>query len=344
MEKSDARKLPLEALNERRRRAVKLRLRGKTWKEVSEETELSINAARAAFAAWEEGGWKAVAVKKRGRKPGSGRRLTREQEKHVQRLICDKTPDQLKLGFALWNRQAVRMLIEQEFGVDLPVRTVGEYLRRWGYTPQKPIKRAYEQNPVQVKKWLDEEYPEIVRRAKEEGAEIHWGDETGLSTSDVRGRGYAPRGKPPVVRVTQRREHLGIISTVTNQGKVRWKLFEGAMNADILIDFFKRLIRDSGRKVFLILDNLRVHHARKVRAWLAEHEAEIEVLYLPSYSPELNPDECLNADLKEGVTKRAPARSKKALKKAAIRHLRKLQKSPERVKSYFQHGPVRYAA
>jgi len=344
MEKSDARKLPLEALNERRRRAVKLRQRGKTWKEVAQEAELSINSARAAYAAWEAGGWKAVKVKKRGRKPGSGRRLTREQEKRIQRLICDKTPDQLKLGFALWNRQAVGLLIEQEYGLRLPVRTVGEYLRRWGYTPQKPIKRAYEQNPVQVKKWLEEEYPEIARRAKAEGAEIHWGDETGLSTNDVRGRGYAPKGKRPVVRVTQRRENVGIISTVTNQGKVRWKLFEGAMNADILLDFFKRLVRDAGRKVFLILDNLRVHHARKVKAWLSEHEKEIEVFYLPSYSPELNPDECLNADLKEGVTKRAPARSKKALKKAAVSHLRKLQKSPARVKSYFEHEPVRYAA
>jgi len=344
MEKSDARKLPLEALNERRRRAVKLRLKGKTWKKVSEEAELSINACRSAYAAWEKDGWEAVAVKKRGRKLGSGRRLSWEQEKHIQRLILDKTPDQLKLGFALWNRQAVRMLIKQEFGVDLPVRTVGEYLRRWGYTPQKPIRRAYEQNLVQVRKWLDKEYPEIARRAKEEGAEIHWGDETGLSTNDVRGRGYAPKGKTPVVRVTQRRERVGVISTVTNQGKVRWKLFEEAMNTDILINFFQRLIRDASRKVFLILDNLRVHHARKVKAWLAKHKTEIEVFYLPSYSPELNPNECLNADLKESVTKLAPARSRKALKKAAIRHLRKLQKLPERVKNYFQHEPVRYAA
>ena len=285
MEKSDARKLPLEALNELRRRAVELRLKGKTWKEVSEETGLTINTCRSAYAAWEEGGWKAVAVKKRGRKLGSGRRLSWEQEKHIQRLILDKAPDQLNMGFALWNREAVRMLIKKEFGVDLPVRTVGEYLRRWGYTPQKLIQKAYEQNPVQVRKWLDKEYPEIMRRAKEEGAEIHWGDEMGVSTNDVRGRGYAAKGNTPVVRVTQQQESVGIISTVTNQGKVRWKLFKGAMNADILIDFFQRLIRDAGRKVFLILDNLRVHHARKVKAWLAEHKAEIEVFYLPSYSP-----------------------------------------------------------
>lgn len=195
-----------------------------------------------------------------------------------------------------------------------------------------------------MKKWLEEEYPEIARRAKDEGAEIHWGDETGPSTNDVRGRGYASKGRSLVVRVARGLEGLGIISTVTNQGKVRRKLFEGAMNADILIDIFRRLIQDVGRKVFLILDNLRVHHARKVKTWLAEHESEIEVFYLPSYSPELNPDECVNTDMKEGVTKRAPVRNKKALKKVVISHLRKLQKSPERVKRYFEHEPVRYSA
>ena len=195
-----------------------------------------------------------------------------------------------------------------------------------------------------MRKWLDKEYPEIARRAREEGAEIHWGDETGLSTNDVHGRGYAPKSKTPVVRVTQWRESVGIISMVTNQGKLRWKLFKGAMHTDILINFFQRLIRDANRKVFLILDNLRVHHARKVKAWLAEHKTEIEVFCLSGYSSELNPDECLNADLKEGVTKLAPALSIKASKKAAIRHLRKLLKSPERVKSYFRHEPRRYAA
>ncbi len=152
-----------------------------------------------------------------------------------------------------------------------------------------------------MRKWLDEEYPQIAARAKAEQAEIHWGDETGLRSDDVRGRGYAPKGQTPVVRVNNKREGLSIISTVTNQGKVRWKVFEGAINADVLVDFFKRLIKDAERKVFLILDNLKVHHARKAKEWLAKHEEEIEVFYLPSYSPALNPDECLNADLKDGA-------------------------------------------
>jgi transposase len=112
----------------------------------------------------------------------------------------------------------------------------------------------------------------------------------------------------------------------------------------MLIDFFKRLVKDADRKVFLILDNRKVHHAHPVKDWLAKHDQEIEVLYLPSYSPELNPDECLNADLKDGATRRAPARNKAQLEKEAISHLRKLQKSPQRVRKYFEHEPVRYAA
>lgn len=195
-----------------------------------------------------------------------------------------------------------------------------------------------------MKRWLDETYPVIAARAKAEQAEIHWGDETGLRSDDVRGRGYARKGCTPVVRVNSKRAGLSLISMGTNQGKVRWKVFEGAMHADLLIGFFKRLVRDSEHKVFLILDNLKVHHARKVRTWLAGREKEIEVFYLPSDSPELNPDECLNADLKDAVTCRAPARSKKQLKDAAISHMRKLQKSPSRIRKYFEHKPVRYAA
>lgn len=344
MDKTDARHLPLAVLNERRRRAVKLRERGMTLREVAAQVELSVPTVMSAHRAYVSGGWAAVNVKPRGRKRGEGRHLTREQEAEIRRLIRDKTPDQLKLGFALWNRQAVSQVMEERLGIKVPIRTVGEYLKRWGFSPQKPIKKAYEQRPAEVRKWLDEEYPQIAARAKAEGAEIHWGDETGLRSDDVRGRGYAPKGHTPVVRVNNKREGLSIISTVTNQGKVRWKVYEGAMNADILIDFFKRLIKDADRKVFVILDNLKVHHARRVKDWLADHTEQIQVFYLPSYSPELNPDECLNADLKDGVTRRAPARSKAQLKKAAISHLRKLQKSPQRVRKYFEHKPVRYAA
>ena len=262
----------------------------------------------------------------------------------MRKLIADKTPEQLKMPYALWTRAAVADLIERRFGLRLAVRTMGQYLARWGFTPQKPMKKAYEQSPAAVKKWLDEDYPDIATRAKAEGAEVHWGDESGLRSDDVRGRGYAPKGETPVIRVNNKRHGLSVISTVTNKGQMRWKIFDGALNAEILIDFLQRLIKGAARKLFLILDNLRVHHAKPVKAWLADHAAAIEVLYLASYSPELNPDEMANADIKQAVTTRAPARTKLHLVKATARHLRSVQRQPERIRKYFEHEPVRYAA
>ena len=191
---------------------------------------------------------------------------------------------------------------------------------------------------------MDTAYPEIAARAKKEGAEIHWGNETGLRSDDVRGRSFAPKGETPVIRVSSKRAGLSIISTATNKGQMRWKIFDGALNSDILIDFLRRLIKGATKKVFLILDNLRVHHSKPVKAWLAKHTQAIEVFYLPSYSPELNPDEMANADIKLAVTKQAPARTKLQLVKAASRHLRSVQKQPQRIRNYFQHDPVKYAA
>ncbi len=226
----------------------------------------------------------------------------------------------------------------------MPRRTVGEYLKRWGYTPQKPLRRAYEQNPKAVQKWLDEEYPAIEERAKKEKAEIHWGDETGIRNNSQHGRSYAPRGKTPAILLPAKREHISLISAITNQGKVRFMVYQNALNADTLIKFLKRLIKVTDRKVFLVLDNLRVHHGKVVKEWLAIHNEEIELFFLPSYSPELNPDEYLNCDLKSGVHSGIPARTSSQLKGKAISHMRKLQKLPEKVRRYFRHPKIAYAA
>jgi len=344
MDKIDSRTLSVDALNERRRRAVRVRLEGVSLKDTAAQCEMSRTTVIAALKAYELGGWKAVDIARPGRPSGTGRTLSAEQEREVQRLIRDRTPDQLKMVYALWSRQAVAELIRNRYGIDLAVRTMGLYLERWGFTPQKPMKKAYEQSPAAVKKWHEEHYPVIAACAKVEGAEIHWGDETGLRSDDVRGRSYAPQGRTPVIRVNNKRHGLSVISTVTNKGQMRWKIFDGALNSDILIDFMRRLVRDAGRKIYLILDNLRVHHSKPVKAWLAEHKHEIEVFYLPSYSPELNPDEMANADLKQAVTKLAPARTKLQLVKATSKHLRSVQRQPERIKRYFEHEPVRYAA
>ncbi len=188
------------------------------------------------------------------------------------------------MEFALWNRAAVMQLIEQECGIKLSIRGVGNYLKRWGFTPQKPIKKAYEQCPTAVKQWLDIHYPSIEQRAKAEGAEIHWGDETAIVNTDVRGRSYAPAGKTPVTFASGGTRHkLSMIATVTNQGKTRWMIIDEAFNSDKFIEFLEALIKDAGRKVFLILDNLRVHHSKVVKAWAEERKDKIELFYLPSY-------------------------------------------------------------
>lgn len=176
-----------------------------------------------------EGKKAAIEGGQRGTREGARRTLTADQEVMIQLLITDKMPDQLKLAFALWTRDAVRELIRQKCGFEMPIRTVGEYLKRWGYTPQKPLKRAYQQRPEVVERWLAEEYPEIARRAKEDGGEIHWGDETGLRSDHHAGRSYAPQGKTPVREVSGSRFSTNMISTVTNRGKLRFMLYRENM-------------------------------------------------------------------------------------------------------------------
>ena len=345
MEKEDARTQSLKAVHERRKQVIRLKKQGIRVMEIVKLTGLSWPAVRVALDLYAEGSWKALALQSPGCKPGTGRVLSFEQEERIKKRIRDTRPEQLKMDFALWNRPAVRLLIEQELGIKLSVRGAGNYLKRWGFTPQKPIKRAYEQRPEAVQVWLDEAYPTIAKRAKAEGAEIHWGDETALVNTDVRGRGYSPKGQTPVVYTAGgRREKFSMISTVTNQGKTRWMIIEDAFNSDKLIEFLEALVKDAGRKVFLILDNLRVHHSKRVKAWLALHEEQMEIFYLPSYSPDLNPDERLNADLKYAIGSKVPVRTKKKLKRAACEHMTMLEKYPERVKSYFQDPRVQYAA
>ena len=344
MKTTDTRKLKPIVQEQLRKQVVRLRQSGKAYKEIGEIVGIHHTNACKIYKAYEKNGHDAIKARKRGRKQGSCRTLDSDQEKRLKKAITDKTPDQLKFPFALWTRKAVQQLIKQLFYIDMPIRTVGEYLKRWGFTPQKPLRRAYEQNPKAVQQWLDEQYPEIVAKAKKEKAEINWGDETGLCNDSQHGRSYAPKGKTPAIRLNAKRERINLISSITNQGKVRFMIYDKTMNAQVFIKFLGRLIKDAGRKIYLILDNLRVHHSYVVKDWVEQHRSKIELFFLPSYSPELNPDEYLNCDLKDGVHSGAPARSKSQLKNKALSHMRKLQKRPGRVVKYFKHPNIAYAA
>jgi transposase len=344
MKHVDMRKLPAAAQEERRRQVIGLRQAGATYAAIAAQVGLTQTGVFNICRRFAERGAAGLRSGPRGPAPGTRRYLDAAQEAEVRGLIRRHTPDELGLPFALWSRAAVRELVLQRCGVELAVRTMGTYLARWGFTAQKPIRRAYEQDPAAVRRWLRRDYPAVLARAKRAHGAIFWGDETGLRSDDVRGRSYAPRGRTPAVRVCHRRAGLSLISAVTNKGELRWMVVDGAVNAPTFIRFLERLIRDAGRKVFLILDRLKAHRARLTRDWLAEHRTEIEVAFLPSYSPELNADEGVNADLKQAVPRKAPARSKPQLKRAVIGHMRRLAKLPRRIRAIFHHQQFRYAA
>ena len=349
MEKTDIRKLSPEKQAVIRGIIIRMKEQKYSAKEI-------MNAAGGSEAYISQlwGRWKRASGKKakervikqdrRGRIKGENRTLTKEQEKKIQKTIVAKYPDQLRFDFALWTREAVRQLIRREFGIDMPIRTVGEYLSRWGYTPQRPVKFAYERNTREVKRWLEIEYPRIKRRAKQAKGEIYWGDETSISTGDIRGRGYAPAGKTPVVIRSGKREHISMVSAITNRGKVFWKLYERSVNGEMFFEFVKRLVQKSKVKVFLIIDNLRTHKSKKLKEWVHANKEKIELHYLPAYSPDLNPDEHLNADVKNGVGAKSPKKTKEGLRMAAEEHMKMLHKTPQRIMKYFEDEAISYAA
>lgn len=343
MDKEDGRKLSTEALRERRKTIVRMKKANNSLEEIIAATGACATSVYNIWKQYEANGHAAFNPQKRGNKYGQGRHLTPDQEKVIQKHIVNKCPEQYQLDFALWTRQAVQQLIKQKSGIEMPIRSVGEYLKRWGFTPQKPTKFAIERKPSLVKEWLENTYPKITVEAKSDKADIYWGDETGIRASDVRGRGFAPRGKTPIVEATATYQNLSMVSAITNKGKVGWMIVEGSVNAEKFKDFLERLVRSAKRKVYLILDNLRVHHSKPVQKWLEEHKKDIRVFYLPPYSPDLNPDEHLNSDLKYGIGSKAPIKTKATLRAAGEEHMAMLEKNPDRIIKYFDDPAISYA-
>lgn len=217
------------------------------------------------------------------------------EEGQLQQLVTEHFPDELAIDSALWTRSAVQTLIANECGVKMPIRTVGESLKRWGYRPQKPLKRAYEQDPQQVKAWLEQEYPVIEQRAQQENAEIAWGDESGLRSDAQVGRGYAPIGQTPEIQLNTQRVSVNYLASISNQGKVRFMLYTQKLTAQVFITFLERLIAKRERKLMWIVDRHPVHRSDAVHQWLQDHPDKIELFLLPPYSPQLNPAEYLTA-------------------------------------------------
>jgi len=344
MEKFDLRSATEDEKQAIKKRAISMHKNGKKNIEIIECLGVNKNSITNWIKAYKKHGSQGLVSKTRGLKLGENRLLDCAQEKQVQKWIVDKMPDQMKLPFGLWTRKAVQELIRNQFGVKIAIRTVGDYLKRWGFTPQKPKKKAYEQNPKAVNKWIKEEYPAIELSAKKEDAEIHWGDETGVKNECQYGRSYAPKGKTPTRTSMAKRLSLNMISSVTNQGKVRFMIYNGGMNAQMFIKFLRQLTKGAKKKIYLIVDNLRVHHSKLVKAWVEKHKDNLALFYLPSYSPEMNPDEYLNCDLKYGISEKPSPKTEKELKSNVSSHMKMLQNKPNRVQKYFKHPSINYAA
>lgn len=338
----DGRCLSPAAQEELRFRVVQA-LRGGMKKSVAART---FGVSRTSIDRWlkivDIGNIRSLKSKPRGRPRVA--RLAPHEAATTVRLITGGCPDQLRLPFALWTREAVQLLLARRFGVEVSVWTVGRYLARWNLTPQKPLRRAYERDPLAVQRWLDQEYPAIEKQAKAENAEIHWADQMGLRSDHQTGTSYGRRGVTPVIPGTGQRFRCNMMSTITNRGELSFMVFKQNFNAAVFIDFAARLLRLRRRRVLMIADRHTVHRSAEVKRWLARHAPRIELFFLPSYSPDLNPDEFLNQDVKSNALGRQRPATREELITGVRSYLRGTQRRPEIVKSYFQANSVRYAA
>lgn len=287
----------------------------------------------------------AIKERKRGPEQNTGAVLNSKQMKKLEQTVIGSTPDQLKFPFALWSSKALQAYIEETWHVKPCRRTVRRYMNKMNFTCQSPIRYAREQNAAQVKQWLEVKYPEIQKEAHEIGAKIMWADETCALAGEVRAKGYSKRGSAPILRLPANKSlKCKMISAIGNTGDLFFMFHKETMNTDIFKDFILRLETDIKVPVFLIVDNLRVHHAKLLQSWLNEQwkKKKFKLFYLPSYSPELNPDEYLNRDIKAHLSETKISKTADELTETVRLHLAKKDKAS--IKRLFHKPEVRYAA
>jgi transposase len=340
----DARELSDEVLEALRLRALRGCELGFTEADVADLLGVRRETVSHWWSAYTHGGLDALPHDRTGRPLGSGRALTDAQAQFIQDLLRTHRPDELGVAAPLWTRRAVAELIRLQCDVTLAVRSVGLYLRRWGFTPKRPRRHSRDQDLEEVRQWLEETYPAIAARAAKEGAEIYWADEVGVAADRQPARGYAPRGEGATQDVPDPHIRANQISAISNHGQVRFLTYTQAMNAALFLVFLERLLRSTTGKVFLIVDRLQAHKTPEVTAWVTAHQDRLEVFYLPRYVPELNPDEYLNNDLKENVNAAGLPNDKHEERSRIQEFMRQLLHLPEHVMSYFQHPCVQYAA
>lgn len=341
--KPDARKLDMATQAHLRRTVIQAIRGGMTQTDAATTFGVSLRAVNKWAALDKAGGLRALKPKRRGRRAGEGR-LDPAQSTRIRQLIIGKMPDQLKLPFYLWTRAAVAALIEQEYGVVVSLTTVGRYLKAWGMSPQKPVRRAYERNDAAIARWLREEYPAIARQAKRDGATIYWGDEMGLRSDHVAGTSYAPLGQTPIVRATGQRFGCNMISAITNRGHLAFMVFHGKFEGSLFVDFMQRLLKQATGKIYLIVDGHPVHRSSVAKQFVVAQQARLRLIRLPGYCPELNPDELLNQDVKTNALGKSRPTNRTEMMSSVRRHLHRRQKQPQVIRNLFQEKHVRYAA
>lgn len=304
--------------------------------------DLSKSAVDKIWTRYCQKGNRGLASKKRGVQ--GGKKINGKQSAEVRQLIKDKLPDQLKLSFGLWTREAVQQLILNRYGIELSRWQVGRYLKSWGYTPQKPISKAFEQKPEKVKEWLDKEYPSIKKRAGKENAVIYFGDETGMRSDHQAGKSYAPRGQTPVIKKTGQRFSLNMISAISNKGHLQFMILDGKFNGEVFKIFLQQMIKYSRQKIYFVTDGHPAHKTKVLNEWLAENKDRIEVFFLPPYSPELNPQEYVNQDVKTNIIGKKRPINKAEMRNNVEDFMNSRKNDKMQVQKYFHVSHVRYAA
>ena len=339
--------LPRAKREDLRKKAFTLFRQGVSAYAVGQELGVRNQVACAWKRRFEADGDGAYVERRRGPETSKAARLSPAQQRKLAEVIVDKTPDQLKFPFALWSSKAVQEYVGRKFGVSLCRRSARRYMARLGFRYRVPERRAREQNPEAVRKWLARQYPAIRREARKKRAKILWCDESAVLAGEVKARGYSPKGKAPLLRAPANRGiRCNMISAVGNQGDLKFMIFRDAMNAEKFREFLEHLLREIPGAIFLILDNLRVHHAKCLRPYFAKKRAEGRLFlhYLPSYSPEMNPDEYLNRDTKAHMAEQPIPSSTPAMEAAVGGHLKRRAEDREFVKRLFHKKEVRYAA
>ena len=339
MRENDGRKLDHRTLEVLRLRAVEQVQAGAHPEDVAETLGLHRKTVYGWLAKFREGGRDALLARP---VPGRPPKLSGSQIARLYELIVGSDPRQLSFAFALWTREMVRQVIRREFGVALSVVSVGRLLRAMGLSPQRPLYRAYQQNPEAVQRWRDEEFPAIRAAAKAEGATIYFADEAGIRSDYHAGTTWAPVGRTPVVRATGARFSVNMLSAVSAQGALRFTVHDGRVNAAVFIEFCTRLLHDADGPVYLVVDGHPAHRARATTAFGASTEGQLKLFFLPGYSPELNPDEWVWKNVKHDRIGKTGVTSQDDLKSKVISALRRLQKLPALVRGFFRDPHLYY--